>query len=502
MKKLTLITTVLIFFALGIGIGNWLAQAKQSTFAGDIFTKGKTNDPSSTSTPLAGIISVNNTISSSAYDLQKAFNTVANVATRAVVSIQVTVPVQSGRIPEFFGNDEFFKRFFNIPKQQEPRKSEAFGSGFLIDPEGYLLSNNHVVENAETIKILFKDNDKTYTATVVGNDPDTDIALLKINEPGPFPYLVLGDSDKVQIGDIAIAIGNPFGLSHTFTTGVVSAKGRSGIVGNRYENFIQTDVAINRGNSGGPLLNLNGEVIGINSAILSKTGGSIGIGFSIPINMAKNVAEQLRRDGKVNRGWVGIYFEEVNSDVAEALNVPKRSVLVSQVVENSPAEKAGIIAGDVIYSFDDKAIKNGNDFLNKISVKSKGEKIHLGIIRNGKKIRLNVVLGEEQGTKVAQNQQNSQPKKNNLLGIIVRDLSPSEQTKLGRNYGIMITSLHPQSPLLSTGVKTEDILLTLNKQKIKNISDFNKKLKKIEKSDKVLIQLQRGRSVRYIIVRL
>lgn len=511
MKKIVIVFALILTFIFGTGVGAWLQQARIIPGTSDVSNFNSANASTDWINPnLASVIQVNqeNSISGSAFELQNAFNTVANVATRAVVSIQVTATVKNQNNFNFFGNDEFFRRFFGTPNQPSERRSEGFGSGFVVDPEGYLVSNHHVIDGAEEIKILFKDNETTYTAEVVGADPDTDIALLKINEKGPFPYLPLGDSEAVQIGDIAIAIGNPFGLSHTFTTGVVSAKGRTGILGNRYENFIQTDVAINQGNSGGPLLNLKGEVIGVNSAILSRSGGSIGIGFSIPINMVKNVTSQLRTSGKVSRGWIGIGFSEVSTDLAEALDVPKGSVQVSEVFKDSPAEKANIQAGDIVYSFNGTQLKNGQDLINQIGTKTQGDKVIIGVIRDGKRRNFTITLDKQkENSVVVTDQQQKTPEsgvKNNLLGVSVRELTSDERKDLGvrNNLGILITAINPESPLNAVGIQADDVVLALNRKPIRSLEDFNTQAKSLEKGSKVLMQVQRGRAMRYVIIQI
>lgn len=498
MNKIAQILILLIGFASAIILVKGNNTVQKFLFNEDYSINTAEGDNySSESSLVREVVIQNNSISSSAFDLQNAFNTVAKVATGAVVSIRVFSKKKVNQYGNFFGNDEFLKKFFGVPKGGNPqtRQSEAFGSGFLISKEGYLLSNNHVIDGATEIKIRFKDNEREYTASVIGSDPDTDVALLKINEKGPFPYLKLGNSDNVKIGDIAIAIGNPFGLSHTFTTGVISAKGRTGIIGNKYENFIQTDVAINQGNSGGPLLNLNAEVIGINSAILSKSGGSIGIGFSIPINMAKSVSDQLRKTGKVTRGWIGIYFDQVSSDIAEALNVPKNSVLVAKVVEDSPADKAGIIAGDVLYLFEGKPIKGGSDLVNKIGSYPLGSKIRIGLIRNGKKIKLSIIL-ESQKKEIKE-------VKENKIGISVRELTKKEKKDLRNKkpIGVVIIKIEQNSILFRSGIKAGDIVLSINKKAITSIKFFTKMIKKIKKGKKILFQIKRGDSIRYFVIR-
>ena len=291
----------------------------------------------------------------------KAFRSVAKKVSPAVVFIKVEKEIEQpgmGNNP-FEGSpfgDEFFRRFFGqmpqqrSPHQQQPQKRHSMGqgSGFIISADGYIMTNNHVVGDADKVSVQLLDG-REYDAKIIGTDPPSDVALIKIDADEKLPFLKLGNSDKLEVGDWVLAFGNPFGLSHTLTAGIVSAKGRSGIGLNDFENFIQTDAAINPGNSGGPLVNLDGEVIGMNSAIYTRSGGYMGIGFAIPINMAKDIYQQLVEHGSVTRGRLGVLIQDLNKELAESFDIDQREgILIAQVMEDSPAEKAGLKQGDII----------------------------------------------------------------------------------------------------------------------------------------------------------
>ncbi|RLB71203.1 MAG: serine protease, partial [Deltaproteobacteria bacterium] len=298
----------------------------------------------------------------------KAFRSVAKQVGSAVVFIKVEKEVkQRGMGSDSFGgspfNDELLRRFFGQPPQQKrsphqtPKHNAAGqGSGFIVSSDGYIMTNNHVVADADKVTVQLLDGSE-YEAKIIGTDPPTDVALIKIDVDEKLPALKLGDSDQLEVGDWVLAFGNPFGLSHTLTAGIVSAKGRSGMGLSDYENFIQTDAAINPGNSGGPLVNLDGEVVGMNTAIYSRSGGYMGIGFAIPINMAKNIRQQLIQDGGVTRGRLGVYIQDLNKDLAESFGINQHEgILVAQVLEDSPAEKAGVQQGDVILKLDGEKV--------------------------------------------------------------------------------------------------------------------------------------------------
>ena len=335
----------------------------------------------------------------------QAFRAVAKEVSPAVVFIQVEKTTEQPQMSPFaspfngpFG-DDFFRRFFGTPPQghghgtMPKREMRAQGSGFIISPDGLIMTNNHVVGGADKVTVRLHDG-REFTAKVVGTDPPTDVAVIKI-DANDLPVAQLGDSDKLEVGDWVLAIGNPFGLSHTLTAGIVSAKGRSGIGLADYENFIQTDAAINPGNSGGPLVNLDGQVVGINTAIFSRSGGYMGIGFAIPINMAKQIRDQLVENGTVTRGQLGVYIQDLTDDLAQSFGLKdSKGILISKVIEDSPAAKAGLKQGDIVLKADGKPVGKVNEFRNGIAMTAPGTVVRLDILRNGKPEQIKVTIGK------------------------------------------------------------------------------------------------------------
>ncbi|MDF7680273.1 serine endoprotease DegP [Enterobacteriaceae bacterium ESL0689] len=423
----------------------------------------------------------------------------------SVVSINVegSATVNTQRVPRnlqpFFGDNSPFCQQ-DSPFQDSPfcqgggnpggnakqRKFVAQGSGVIIDAgKGYVVTNNHVVDNATTIKVLLNDGRK-FDAKVVGKDPRSDIALIQIQNPKNLTAVMLADSDTLRVGDYAVAIGNPFGLGETVTSGIVSALGRSGLNAENYENFIQTDAAINRGNSGGALVNLNGELIGINTAILAPDGGNIGIGFAIPSNMVKNLAEQMVKYGQVKRGELGIMGTELNSELAKAMKVDtQRGAFVSQVLPGSTAMKAGIQAGDVIVSLNGKAINSFAALRAQIGTMPIGSKIDLGLIRNGKTV--NVTLELQQSS---QNQVDSSTLFNGIEG--------AEMSNKGQDKGVIVNNVKPGTPAAQIGLKKGDLIVGVNQQAVKNIADLRKIFE--TKPSVLALNIQRGDSTIYLLM--
>jgi serine protease Do len=352
-------------------------------------------------------------------------------------------------------NDEFFKRFFGdrMP-QRSPHKfrQTGQGSGFIISKDGYILTNNHVVGEADKIKVKLKDGREFDSAKVIGTDPDSEVALIKI-EGDNFPILPLGDSDKVEIGDWVVAIGNPFGLVETVTVGVVSAVGRSKVGIAEYEDFIQTDAAINPGNSGGPLINLDGKAIGINTAIFSQSGGYMGIGFAIPINMARSIQEQLIKTGKVIRGFLGIYIQNMTPDLAESFGLNKsEGVVVTEVSKDLPADKAGLKQGDIILEMDGKKMKTDAMLRNDVAMLSPGTKVKLLIYRDGKQQEKTVTISGRPGSAEEKVEPTQQPKEQ--LGLQVQNLTKelAEQFGYSLGEGVFVSQVTPGSEADSEGI--------------------------------------------------
>ena len=325
--------------------------------------------------------------------IRVSYSDVVEKTSPAVVQIEAEIPTSVSQNQFPFGGDEFFKRLFP-DENGERRVQRGTGSGVLVGADGTILTNHHVIDGATKILVKFQTG-KTSEAKVLGSDPPSDLAVLKVSG-NDFPFLELGDSDQVRVGDIVLAIGNPLGIGQTVTAGIISAKGRrTGISDGAFEDFLQTDAPINRGNSGGALVNLSGELIGINSQIISPSGGSIGIGFAIPSNMAKNVMSQLVESGTVKRGRLGIMMEEVTADIAERLGLDKQSgALVNQVVRGSAAERAGIKKGDVIVAVGGERIESGNALRNKIAGTRPGTSVKITVLRNGSEVELTAKLGE------------------------------------------------------------------------------------------------------------
>jgi len=403
-------------------------------------------------------------------------------------------PGQANPFKDFFG-DEFFDKFFgNSPRREF--KQRSLGSGLIIDREGYILTNNHVVEKAQTIKVKLSD-EKEYDATIVGRDPKTDIALIKINAKQPLPAATFGDSDKLVVGDWVVAIGNPFGLEHTVTAGIVSAKGR--VIGaGPYDDFIQTDASINPGNSGGPLLNLKGEVVGINTAIVS---GGQGIGFAIPINVAKDMLPQLKTKGKVARGWMGVVIQKVTPEIAKNFGLTEsEGALVADVMEQGPAEKAGIKRGDVIVTYNGKKIKDNDQLPRLVGATEIGKKVKVGLIREGKPIEVEIVIAElqEEGLKASK-----KPEIEKDFGLVVQDITPeiAKHLSLKDKRGVIVTDVLPGSPAQDGDVRSGDIIKEIGRKPIRNVADFREAMKRVNIKEGVVILIKRDNTTFYTVVR-
>ena len=412
------------------------------------------------------------------------FADIAQKYSPAVVNIstQKTFKGKTSR-REFFGPGpmpgpgepfwDFFEKFF--PEMPREYTQRSLGTGFIIDPKGLVITNEHVVKNADKIKVKMAGQDgKEYTATVKGRDPQTDIALLQIDAKETFPSLTLGDSDKIRVGDWVVAIGNPFGLGHTVTQGIISAKGR--IIGaGRYDNFLQTDAAINPGNSGGPLLNLEGEVVGINTAIVA-TGQ--GIGFAIPANMVKNIIEQLETKGKVIRGMLGVQVQVVTPEIAKAFGMSEpRGAVVAEVHPDTPAEKAGIKREDIIFEYNGKPIKEMNELPRLVAATPPGTKTTVKVLRNGKEMTFPITvteLKEEQFGKEAA----EQPKEENTIGLVVEDLDARMAQHLGlkETKGVVVVEVMPGSAGSEAGLRRGDVIIEINGKAIPDTKTFQKVL--------------------------
>ena len=435
----------------------------------------------------------------------KAFARVVKDVKPAVVHIKVESTVKPPAEMEEFFNHPFFERFFGPqfrfqdPNRQKRRQYGA-GSGFIISDDGHILTNNHVVENAEKMTVTLADN-REVEAKLIGTDPQSDVALVKIDVDEKLPTLSLGDSDALDVGEWVIAIGNPFGLNQTVTVGVVSAKGRSRVGINEYENFIQTDAAINPGNSGGPLINIYGEVVGINSALYSRTGGYMGIGFAIPINMVKSIEDQLQKHGKVTRGWLGVVIQDVTEELARSFGLKKaKGILVSEAQQDSPADKAGIRQGDVIVGLDDVELKDVADLRNRIALTIPGTTVALQIIRNGEPMEIEVEIDEQPADfGVARGGSDSAL---GSFGLAVQELTPELAEQLGYEgrQGVVISEVEPGSTAEQSGLKPGQLIEEVNKVKISNIRELQQVLSKSTHSDRVLLRVRFGNFSQYVVL--
>lgn len=427
----------------------------------------------------------------------------ANLAEKvgpAVVNISTTKIVKRGpgRMKRFGPRDpffdDFFEHFFETPSEA-PVKS--LGSGFIINAEGYILTNNHVIEGADEIQVTIEGKRK-YNAKVVGSDAKTDIAVIKITDKANLPFVPLGDSDRLRVGDWVMAVGNPFGLDHTVTVGIVSAKGR--VIGaGPYDDFIQTDASINPGNSGGPLFNLQGEVVGVNTAIVASGQG---IGFAIPINISKQLVPQLISTGKVTRAWLGVGIQDITPELAKSFGLPtEKGALISNVFPGSPADKGGIKSGDVITAFNGKEINESHELPNLVAQEPVGKESSLKVLREGKTIDLKVTLGEmEKGER--QVLEGDEGKLGSPeLGLACRDLTPDEKAELGvarDGQGVLVVGVQSGSAAEQAGVQRGDLILSVNNNKISNVADLTTETKKIKKGDIVRLFIRRRDATVYL----
>ena len=422
-----------------------------------------------------------------------------------VVNISTTQVSESRGQQEFgspFGDDDpfndFWRRFFGGPMPRGgPQRQRSLGSGFIIDADGSILTNNHVVENAQKIVVKLSD-DQEYEAKVVGRDAKTDIAIIKINAKAALTAASLGDSDNLDVGEWVVAIGNPFGLDSTVTSGIVSAKGRH-IGQGPYDNFIKTDASINPGNSGGPLINLRGEVIGINTAIFSRTGGNMGIGFAIPINLAKEVLPQLRGKGKVTRGYLGVLIQKVTPEIAESLGMDRGyGALVANVSKDGPADKAGVKVGDVIVEFDGKEVKDSGDLPIIVARTAVDKKIRMKVLRDKKDVTLNVAVGELKDEEVVA----SVPEKGEL-GMTVQKLTPqlAENLGLDKTDGVVVTAVEPGSAADEAGVRRGDVIVEVDRKPVRGVEEYRKAIAGSRKGRGVLFLVRRGESTLFLALK-
>ncbi|RJQ46600.1 MAG: DegQ family serine endoprotease [Nitrospiraceae bacterium] len=488
MKKSTFLIFVLIALVSGYIIGN----------RGNLFTR-KSSVPSYTynfQTPkgLSGESS--------------AFSEIVKVVSPVVVNISTSKMVErdSQPFPDLFG-DQFFD-FLEPYHRPKKWKEQSLGSGVIVSAEGYILTNAHVVEKADEIQVTLYDQ-QNYKGKIIGTDPKTDIAVIKISIEN-LPAIKWGDSDNISVGEFVLAFGNPFSLSNTVTMGIVSAVGRANVGIADYEDFIQTDAAINPGNSGGPLVNIKGEMIGVNTAIFSRTGGYQGIGFAVPSNMAKSVMTQLINKGRVTRGWLGITIQNFTPELAKEFGLSKTAgALVTEIMKGSPAEKAGLRRGDIITEIDSKGIKNVESLRNTIAQSNVGSTIELTVVRDGKTMTINATI-----TEFPQDLAQAVPKEseeaysyhdNALAGFSVMNMTQEIAKQLGLSKdekGVVIVKVEPYTAAEDAGLRKGDIIQEINKKTIKNISEFNSIVSKVKKGDTLLLFINRGGNKFYITLKV
>ncbi|HXG52830.1 MAG TPA: DegQ family serine endoprotease [candidate division Zixibacteria bacterium] len=417
-----------------------------------------------------------------------------------VVNISTTQVLKD--FPGPFGREdpfaEFWRRFFGEIYPPEFRQ-RGLGSGFIIERDGTILTNNHVVENAQKIVVQLYDG-RQYAAKIVGRDEKTDLAVIKIDAKGELPVAPLGDSDRLRVGEWVLAMGSPFGLQNTVTAGIVSAKSRQ-IGAGPYDDFIQTDASINPGNSGGPLINLRGEVVGINTAIFSRTGANIGIGFAIPINLAKELLPELKTRGRVTRGWLGVSVQKVTPEIADSLGMERPGgALVASVVPGSPAAKAGIRARDVIVEYGGKAVKESSDLPWMVARTRPGSRVDIVVLRDKKRLTLAVTVAELKEERPAV----PAPKHEDILGLTVQDVTPEIAQGLGleRAQGALITAVAPGSAADDAGLRQGDVILEVDRKTIRNVSDYRQAIAGLKRGGVVLFLVQRGQSPAFIAVKV
>ncbi|HTG00377.1 MAG TPA: DegQ family serine endoprotease [Nitrospirota bacterium] len=446
--------------------------------------------------------------------LSDAQSEVAAVATPSVVNISTTRVIKTREDGAFdLFNDPFFRRFFGdqVPHPEVPKehREQSLGSGVIVSDDGYIITNNHVIEKAEEIKVLLL-NKKDYKAKVIGADPKTDIAVIKIEATG-LPALPWGDSNKLRVGEIVFAIGNPFGLNQTVTMGVISAVGRANVGIADYEDFIQTDAAINPGNSGGALINARGELIGINTAILSRTGGYQGIGFAVPSSMARQVMDSLIKYKKVVRGWLGVSIQDMTSDLAEEFGIKElKGALVSGVMKGSPADSAGIKQGDIILQYNGRDVEDTGHLRNMVSQTPVGTKVKIKLLRRKKEVEVEVNVMEltkkmaEANSGSEDSGEEQEEESNMLTGLLVREMTPDLAKRFGYpagEKGVIVIKVDAASKIYEAGIRPGDIILQVNQRNTETLDEYKKAVSRLKAKDRVLLLVRRKGQDLYVTIK-
>ena len=446
-----------------------------------------------------------------------AFARVAERASPAVVGVKVERTVAQGSVPmddRSFGppsnpfGDDFHDFFFRrrVPQRRAPQrefKQRAQGSGFIFTEDGYILTNNHVVGDADKVEVELVDG-RTFRAEIVGTDPESDVAVIKIEADNLEP-IELGDSKNLEVGEWVLAIGNPLGLSHTVTAGIVSAKGRSDLNITSYEDFIQTDAAINMGNSGGPLVNLDGRAVGINTAIVGPGGGNIGIGFAIPIHMAKNIADQLMDTGSIQRGYLGVLPQDITPEMADVFDLDEaKGVAIPQVTEGAAADKGGMESGDVILEFDGEPVESATQFRNLVASRKPGQQVKIVILRDGKRRTLTVQLDERPALDELRERQRPAGDETARLGFTVQNLTRDLAEQLGYQgkTGVVATQVVPGSEAAEKGLEQGDLILEVNRREVENVLQFKRAVSEASDKGRVLLLVTDGQITRYVLLEI
>ena len=434
--------------------------------------------------------------------MAEAFASVAEKASPAVVGIKAEWAVEQSVATAPGVPEDLFEFFFRRGQpeqqpQQRQRRQRAQGSGFIISRDGHILTNSHVVSQADRVRVDLRDG-LTVDAEVVGTDPESDVAVIKVDS-SDLPTLPLANSEDLKVGEWVLAIGSPLGLSHTVTAGIVSAKGRSGLRIASYENFIQTDAAINMGNSGGPLVNLNGELVGLNTAILSRSGGFQGIGFAVPSNMAMRIMNSLLTEGRVVRGWLGVSIQDITQNLAEAMNLERTTgALIGDVLEDSPADKAGFESGDVIIAMDNMEIRNSSHLRNQVAATLPDTEVNFEVIRGGRKVQIDAVLGERDA-EIAQTGSDSNLE--DKLGFAFETLTEDLAAKIGvsKNLsGVAVSDVQPGSSAFRAGLREGDVIREVDRSQVDNESEFIEAVNDKEAGDNILLRVHRQGNTIYL----